>query len=588
MTDRPTDVTKGLLLPGNTCWRIAQADRLAVIVDAADYFKHLRGVLRAANETIYLIGWDFDLRLEMLPGESDENGHAPDGLPNRLGEFLKHLVETQDGLKLYVLKWDKAMLVEIAQQAAETLELKLTSDRIQFALDSHHPTGATHHQKVVVVDDRMAFCGGIDVTGGRWDTREHAPDDPRRHFPNGKAYKPWHDVTTALTGPVAAALGDLARERWKAANGEDLEAPHASSSPWPDELGVDLEGVDVAIARTKPRYRDQDRIDEIERLYLAAIQRARHCVYLESQYFAAGSICEALEERLAEPNGPEVVVINPDRAEGYVEHQVMDTARARMIERLRAAAERGGGGPNGRTRFHILYPANTEGEPIYVHAKVLIVDDTLVRIGSSNINNRSMGFDTECDVAFEAANDAQHRFALTLRHDLLAEHMGCGREDVAEAVRLQGSVNGAIDMLNGRSSRRLCAIDPEPLTAIMRETGERILSDERAYPRNRPYPLRSITHGAKRAVAPYHFEAAGAGLIALAVGAVALGMWAGLRFARSDKKRTRLAAPAVISRYPIEPFLPVDEVSSDLLMAPTSAPQDARAILSQRHQRSAR
>ncbi len=537
-----------ILVPGETCWRLARADRLSVIVDAADYFRHLRAALRAAKKTIFLIGWDFDLRLEMLPDKGDADGNAPDGLPNRLGDFLQHLVTATPGLSLYILKWDKAMLVEIAQQAKETLDLKLASDRIQFALDSHHPVGATHHQKVVVVDDRLAFCGGIDVTGGRWDTRDHAPDDRRRHFPNGDGHKPWHDVTTALGGPIAEVLGDLARERWHAANGDELDPPRVPSQLWPDELDVDLEGVEVAVARTKPDYHEQPRVDEIEKLYLAAIRAARDVIYLESQYLASGTICEALERRLAEPGGPELLVINPDRAQGPVEHQVMDTARARMIERLRAAAARGG--PEGRDRFRIYHPVNAGGDPIYVHAKVLIIDDRLVRIGSSNVNNRSMGFDTECDVAFETASADQRAFALAMRHDLLAEHLGCEPAQVASVAAEKGSLIAAVDALNEKAARRLKPIDPDPLGAVMRETGERILGDERTYPRNRPHPLKSLSHGAKRAIAPYHVEAVGAGALLLAVGAVAVGVWASMRYARRRAPRRPFPAPAVITPYP--------------------------------------
>ena len=545
-----------LLVPGDTCWRIERADRLAVIVDAAAYFRHLRAALRAAERFVYLIGWDFDLRLEMLPGESDEEGRAPDGLPNRLGDFLEHVVDAAPDLSLHILKWDKAVLVQLSQQLPETIGLKLSSDRIHFALDSHHPAGATHHQKVVVIDDRMAFCGGIDVTGGRWDTREHLPGDERRHLPNGDPHKPWHDATTALSGPVAAALGDLARTRWRAANGEELGAPAVASAPWPEGLDADLEGVDVAIARTKPRYHEQDRVDEIERLYLAAIRGARRTIYLESQYFAAGSICEALERRLAEPDGPELLVINPDRAEGFLQHEAMDTARARMIERVRDAARRGGGGPDGRGRFRIYHPVNAAGVPIYVHAKVLIVDDRLVRIGSSNVNNRSMGFDTECDVAVEPATEAQRAFALRLRHDLLAEHLGCEAQEVADAAGARSSLLEAVDALNGHSDRCLREIDPGRLNAVTRELGERLLSDERTYPRNRPHPFSAVSHGVRRAVSPYHVEAALAGTVLLAA-AVLIGAWAATRLVR--RRRRREPAPAAFAppvRRPLPPPAP--------------------------------
>ena len=432
------------LRPGDTCWRIERAERLALIVDGASYFRHLRSALEAARRTVYLVGWDFDLRIEMLPGESDEHGLAPDGLPNRLGDFLRTIVERADRLDMRILKWDAAMLVEIAQQAVPTLELKLTRG-VHFALDSHHPVGGAHHQKVVVIDDEVAFCGGIDVTTGRWDTREHRSDDPRRSAPDGTPQKPWHDVTTALAGPVAQALGDLTRDRWERATGERLREVEGGGDPWPDGLDADLTGVDVAIARTMPRYGRTDLVNEIERLYLAAIADARDVIYLESQYLAAGSICDALGRRLNERNGPEIFVVNPRNAQGFLEDEAMHSVRSRMIERLRAADRQRGDGVD---RFAIFYPCNAAEEPIYVHAKVLIVDDRLVRVGSSNIDNRSMGYDTECDVAFAARSDDERAVARRFRASLLAEHLDSDPDAVERAVAEHGSLIGAARALN--------------------------------------------------------------------------------------------------------------------------------------------
>ncbi|WP_167767239.1 phospholipase D-like domain-containing protein [Jannaschia formosa] len=527
------------LFDDKTFWRVERADRLRVIIDAARYFVHLRDALRQAKHSIYLIGWDFDLRLEMQPGESDEDGNAPDGLPNRLGEFLKHLVEAEPGLSLYILKWDKAMVTEIPQQATETLSLTFASDRIHFALDSHHPVAATHHQKIVVIDDQLAFCGGIDVTGGRWDTRDHLPEDPRRVLPDGTPHKPWHDVTTAMSGRIAVALGDLARGRWKAATGDELDPPQGAPLPWPDDLASDLEGIDVAIARTAPDYHDQDAITEIESFYLAAIESAQKTIYLESQYFASGSICRALEARLAEPDGPEIVVINPLEADGFFEHELMDTARARMIERVSDAADRGNG------RFRILYPVNAAETPIYVHAKVLIVDDRLVRVGSSNINNRSMDFDTECDVAFACTTSEQRDYALCLRHSLLAEHLDCEVETVARAIREEGSLIGAIERLSPRDGRRLVPLQPEGPSEAKRHIGEKLLFDDDAQPHKHPDPARKVAHRAMRTVSPYHVEAASIGsavVTALAVGAV---VWGGLHLYRRYRRQP-LAAPPVL------------------------------------------
>ena len=547
--DRSISPASKILDPGATCWRIERADRLALIVNGADYFQHLREALCNARRTVYLIGWDFDLRIEMVPGESDEKGNAPDGLPNRLGAFLQAIVERSSELELFILKWDGAMVMELAQQAVPTLALKRT-DRVHFALDSHHPVGATHHQKVVVVDDRLAFCGGIDVTTGRWDTAQHRENDERRRTPDGDIEKPWHDVTTALEGPIARALGDLARERWHKACGEKLDAPEASGSPWPQGLDADLRDLPVAIARTEPAYHEQERVDEIKQLYLAAIRSAREVLYIESQYLASGELCEAMEARLREPEGPEIVVINPQNAEGTLAHVLMDGARAIMIERLHAAARDGAtarGG--GQGRFAIYYPVNASGGPIYVHAKVVIVDERLVRVGSSNVNNRSMGFDTECDIAFEAATKEQRSVARHFRLRLMSEHLGVEPERVEREWCQRGSLIAAIEALRSGNDGGLVPIEVEPMLPPERAAAEATLFDPDHWQRNRARPFKAISHAAKRTMSPYHVETVGALTLLLGVGAVLGGAMAGRALARGVRER-RARAHAAEDGFP--------------------------------------
>ncbi|SFG73848.1 phospholipase D1/2 [Palleronia marisminoris] len=546
-----TDVqTDAVLRPGATCWRVAPANRAALIVDAADYFVHLRTALTRAERTAYLIGWDFDLRIDMVPGQSDEDGNAPDGWPNRLGDFLKALVDRRPELRLHILKWDAAMLAQIATQAWETLSLKLASERIHFALDSHHPVGACHHQKIVVIDDYLAFCGGIDVTTGRWDTRDHAPGDERRADPDGSLHQPWHDVTTALEGPVAGALGDLARKRWYAATGDELPVPKAGNPPsWPDDLEPDFRNVEIGISRTEPRYHGTELVNEIEELYLAAIRAARRTIYVESQYLAAGSLCEAMEARLAEPDGPEIVIVNPQSAQSFLEDEAMHSVRSRMIERLREADARGGGG-----RFSIVHPVNAEGTPIYVHAKVFVVDDRFLKIGSSNIDNRSMGFDTECDVAIEAASDAERTLIRNFTLSLLSEHLGSDPDAVRAAWDEHGSLARAIEALRTSEGRSLHPIEAQPLDPLERMLADSRIFDPRYWPRNRIRPKERVKHTAKRAAEPYQLEAAGLAAILLAAGVAGLGLWVGNRVLRS--RRRPLAAPAIATDRTFRPPVP--------------------------------
>ncbi|MFD2741332.1 phospholipase D-like domain-containing protein [Sulfitobacter aestuarii] len=453
------------------CWRVARAEKFSLIVDAADYFRVLRKVFIAARRELLLIGWDFDFELDMLPGESDEDGLAPDGFPNKLGAFIEAVVEQASELDVYLLKWNGAVLAAPGRLAPSLALSLFGGDQIHFALDGHHPFGACHHQKIVVADDSLAFCGGIDATEDRWDTAEHLPEDLRRIRKDGTLSGPWHDATSAMTGPAAAALGELSRRRWHRATGETLERPkNATLSGWPGSLEVEARNVDVAIARTEPPFDGEPLINEIEQLYLDGIRAAKDIIYIESQYFAAGTICEALEDRLRERGGPEVVVINPKDAESQLEDDAMHVLRERMITRLREA--------DSEDRFRIYYPVNAAGEPIYVHAKIMTVDSDLLRIGSSNLNDRSMGFDTECDVAIEEPD----ALIVGFRTRLLAEHLGVSPEVFAEVQESEGALIPAIELLNKPEGRGLRPVARGTETLIGGMLADTRLLDPRYHP----------------------------------------------------------------------------------------------------------
>ena len=185
-------------------------------------------------------------------------------------------------------------------------------------------------------------------------------------------------------------------------------------------------------------------VREIEQLYLDQIAAAERHIYAESQYFASRRIAEALARRLAEPEGPEVVLVNPVRADGWLEQVAMDTARARLFQALHQRD------PHGRLRLY--HPHSEQGVPVYVHAKILIVDDRILRVGSSNLNNRSLGLDTECDVTVDAGLEANAgcRAAIRgIRDGLIAEHLGVEVAEIARRIDESGSLIATIEAVRG-------------------------------------------------------------------------------------------------------------------------------------------
>ncbi len=451
--------------------RTERAEKFALIVDACAYFKALRKVIRTARQQVLLVGWDFDLEIEMLPGESDEDGLAPDGFPNKLGPFIERVVEEQPDLDLYLLKWNGSVLVAPGRLVPTVSLATWGSDRIHLALDGHHPFGACHHQKIVVADDRIAFCGGIDATESRWDTPEHLPDDPRRVDKEGKPTEPWHDVTSAVSGKAAAALGDLSRERWLRARGETLEPPQqGEGAVWPDDLEADAVDIDVAIARTEPPFDGDPLCNEIEEAFLSGIKKAEHTIYIESQYFAAETICAALEARLAEADGPQIVVVNPEYALSSFEDDAMHELRDRAVTRLYEK--------DPYDRFRIYYPVTSADTPIYVHAKVFIIDGKDLHIGSANMNNRSMGFDTECNVIVPAQSDIVGE----IQDRLLSEHLGVSQSEFSNTLAQEGALIGAIEKLNPSTGRRLRDLIKRPSNVRGNVLADTRLMDPRYHP----------------------------------------------------------------------------------------------------------
>lgn len=439
-------------MEGRNCWRIMPAKRGTFLIDGDAYFVACAKTIARARQSIFIVGWDIDSRTRLLAdGQIDD-------LPVNLGDFLNEVVSRRRGLHAYLLGWDFPMVYALDREPLPVYKLDWrTHRRIRFCLDGIHPVGAAHHQKVVVVDDAVAFVGGMDLAVRRWDTPEHHGQDPRRVDPGGRLYRPVHDVQMMVDHEAAAALGELARERWFRVTGQRLRpARPDGNDPWPADLVPDFEDIPVAIVRTQPKYNGIAEVREVEALYLDAIAAAERFIYIESQYFTSAVVAQALVKRLQEKDGPEIVLVLPQGSEGWLEEKTMGVLRGQVLQPVRDADHFG--------RLRVCYPVAPQlgKQYLHVHSKVLVVDDTFARIGSSNLNNRSMGFDTECDLAFEAAGDPRIENVIAgFRNRLMAEHLGTAPERVAETFPATGSLIKTIDTLHG-GEKTLESLPPEP------------------------------------------------------------------------------------------------------------------------------
>jgi phospholipase D1/2 len=436
--------TCSLLREGETCWRTGTATRATLLVDGAEYFAVLRQALLQAREQILIAGWDFDSRILLPPAPGEEPGEAP----LQLGELLGYLVRTRPGLQIHVARWDYHWMYR-ADREADTCE-QLTRRGVHFYEYSDHPWAACVHHKIVVIDDVLAFCGGIDLTHERWDTSEHAPGNRRRTDISGRPYMPVHDTQLCVAGPIATQLGEYLRAGWPA---PAVLPPRATAQLWPEGLRVEFENIRTGIARTVPASTDAPAAREIEAFYLGAIGATECCMYLENQYFTNPRIARAILDRCTHASNIEGVLVGMDAPKTPAELHTMGYG-LRRFRKLLAEGEV-------ENRVPLMAALSDDGRCINMHCKLAIFDDRWLTVGSANLNRRSMGLDIECNLVLEATETEHRRQIEQLRRRLLAEHVGSEPQTLAAQIALHGVV-AAIGRAGG--TRRL-----EPFRRLPRE-----------------------------------------------------------------------------------------------------------------------
>ena len=424
-----------ILEPGKTCWRIAEAGRAAILIDSESYYAALEDTLAQAGRSIIIVGWDFDGDIALRPGKS----------LLKLGPYLRSLVEAKPELEIRILIWSMA----VVHAAGAPIPL-LTGlgwpdhPRIQLRLDTEHPIYAAHHQKIVCIDDRLAFVGGIDLTVGRWDTSGHVAHDRRRRNTDGVSYGPLHDSQMMVDGVAAQTISELAGRRWLTATRQRLECSAIEGDVWPVGMTPDFRNIDVAISRTAPSWRGKSGIREGQACTEALLRAARKSIFIEQQYLTVMAFGRIIAHTLERPKGPEIVLIVNDKLDGSAERIYMGGNRDRLLAQLKRADRFG--------RLRVVHPVvpDTGGDcMVKVHAKLIIIDDTYLRIGSSNLNYRSTGLDTECDLTIEAVAEHDRAKIAAIRNRLLAEHLDRTVEAVARSVAETGSLVETLDQLSG-------------------------------------------------------------------------------------------------------------------------------------------
>jgi phospholipase D1/2 len=441
-----------ILMPSRNCWRTSRVDQAGALVDARDYYRAFYQAALTARHHILIAGWQFDSTVELLRGPE---AAAAEG-PTQLLPFLEWLCARNDDLEIYILAWDYSLVFALEREWLQRVIFDwMTCKRIHFRFDNSHPIGASHHQKLAVIDGQVAFAGGVDLCEGRWDERDHRPDNPLRVNQDGSPQKPYHDVMAFCTGPVVDDLTDLFCARWQRAGGAPIALSKPASRPNADYEGAfHIACRTAGISRTMPDESAVGRsVQEIAQLYADAIAAAEQLVYIETQYFTSTAVHDALIERFNAPDRPrlEVVVILPRGGDTPKEAFALGNSQNRVLYSLSEAAKKSG------NLFRAFYSTargyDGRERSTFIHSKVLTVDDRLLSIGSANCTNRSMHVDSELNFVWECSRDGNDDLALSVarfRASLLSEHSGA---DCDATLERRSGLIARLDQLTGDEYR---------------------------------------------------------------------------------------------------------------------------------------
>ena len=366
---------------------VHDGNSIEILIDGEEALPRIAEALRGAQSHVHLTGW------YLTPSFALERQAEPTILRNLLADLAERV-------DVRVLLWAGAPLPLFRPSRSQVRELKrdLTAHtRIQCALDAKERPLHCHHEKTIVIDDRIAFVGGIDLTseaGDRFDSTDHP----------ARASIGWHDACALIEGPAVQDVAGHFRLRWQEVTSETLPPP-----PAPEPVG----DTQLQIVRTVPEhvYRGLPRGDfGILESYGRALRSARRLIYLENQFLWSSEIEAVLVDKLRRPPHPDfrLLVVLPARP-----NNGSDDTRGMLGELIEADDD------NGRLLACTLYARSGNlFDPIYVHAKIGIVDDAWLTIGSANLNEHSLFNDTEMNVVTHDAGVAR---ATRLR--LWSEHL---------------------------------------------------------------------------------------------------------------------------------------------------------------------
>lgn len=424
-----------LLRENENCWRVETAHHASMLIDAENYYRALYEGICRAKHSIFIFGWNVDGRIALVRGEDVPE----DECPVTLHELIVHKAKENPKLQIYINQWSYPILLTLDREFMPAARWRIENcPNIHYRFDNVVPLQASHHQKIVIIDDEIAFSGGQDVGTLRWDNRRHHPEDPLRkdgvvEEDENKPYIPNHDVQIVVSGPAAQALAELARRRWFLATDYEAVAvrPYTCKGKpkaWPSKNPPQFEDVRVAISLTFPQIGETPPTRQVEQLFFDQIASAEHFIYIENQYLASRDIARAINRALKQNKNLRVLIFSSRDPVGLAEEVAMWSLRLKFKHLVKRGV---------RDRVEMVFSVSkseNKAVSVHVHSKVMVIDDKYLRVGSANINDRSMFLDSECDITLVGKNAETRAKIAELRNDLIEEHSGRKKSDIQKLI----------------------------------------------------------------------------------------------------------------------------------------------------------
>lgn len=367
------------------------ATKWEVIWEASSYYEHIANQLEASRNYAVFVGWQVDSRLRFQNPK-----------PETLREKILRICREKPEFQFYFLIWDHAFFYCSERELLQGLRWLKLHPRVHFVLDNRHPYGSSHHEKIVILDGKISFCGGIDFCDARWDTPQHYYFDSRRSL-NGKKERhgPYHDLAVKVQGSICGEIQNHVRRRWEA----------LSAIPFPPNSHQPQLGHSVYLSRTlanidalpgKPLI-----IREIEHLFRSLLWKAQNRILIEEQYYWSQRLNELLISKMKLMTGKKfsIRLILCDLAKIKSLTRVMSGHQLKLLTQLKSVAD--------QTKTNLVISTPTvlthsiphqklKPKSVYIHSKLLIIDDRFISIGSANFANRALRLDSELQLTLEA------------------------------------------------------------------------------------------------------------------------------------------------------------------------------------------